>query len=572
MAYPIQPTPVADYLDVYIVGSPNVSLEAYVTSITGNVGSARDNYYCAIDTGLCTITLRDHKTLLDANELVPGSVVKVESGSTLIFYGWVRDITTTYVFDTQLARLVPETQFTVGDIVTKLGNITIAEKALITGAGLTQTLSQLNTKLSAATGNTVSGWTGSSTAVNQFIQGGTATELIEIAARGAGHYLYGGKDTLRAKAITAPSSYPYLITDGTHTSTGGATVLSPIDIDHGYSSDAVVSSITINNVGFNRPARSADDVEIQDLTIPYTKTQSLNVNQAFDVTTAIPAPINNWNYLSNSWARPETPNIGSTQFEATVTYERYRNLGKNSIKLTPVASPMTESVIFFDHTEMPDVIVNQPTGNYAAMWYFRFYAKLYGPIFTPQPIRPFIRWVNSNGATITTDYGSWTTISDYTNWQELTVHGGYPTNCYSMDVGFEINTDDPPILYITDASLTQGGYDTFDGDSADTSSYLYTWVGSQFNSPTSQNSNTLDTLASTILARNTPRELTKTVTLNAFESFSDMLALINMTDTQPSNGGVKVCVNEVTKNYRPVGYSFSIEPEHMEITFNLVDV
>jgi hypothetical protein len=579
MAYPIQPKPVADYLDVYIVGTPNISLEAYVTSINGNVGSVRDNYYCALEPGLCSITLRDHKTLLDADVLTPGAQIKVMLGTTTVFYGAVRDVTTNYVFDQDKARLLPETQVSVADAVAQAGNITLDEKAMISQAGMTQTLSQFRDKFLYRTGMNITGWSGITTTVNQFNQGGNALDILSMAARGANHYLYGGNDTIAAKAITAPTSYPYLITDGTHTSTGGASVImSPIDIDHGYSSDAVVSSVTINNVGFVKPLRSLDDVT-DDLNTTYTKTQTLNVQQSFSLDTAAATPVIGWNYLSNSWSRPEIPYLGadgSQFFDLNIAYDHYRSTG-SSIRLRPKeAIPAGSTFVMFDWTENPDMVVNPAAGPNGSQWYFRFYA-IPRTEATLEPFRAaaFIVWVDENGQGYDTTFGSSIVVDDYWHWKQVAVQGTAPSYAHSMVVGF-VSTAGPDIydgMYITDAALTQEyGFQTYDGDTPDTTDRIYNWTGSRWGSTSQKVENTLNTLASSILARNTPRELTKTFTLNAFESLDDVKTMITRTQTQADNSGMTVCVNGTNKNYRPVGYSFDIQPEHLEVTFNVVDV
>jgi hypothetical protein len=585
MAYPIQPTPVASFLNVDLNPVSNfdivVDLKPYVTSITGNNGSVSDQYYCTLEPGICTVNLYDHAALLASGHLTIGARFNIHSSGTFTYRGNVSDIQTTYELDAVTNTLKPRTQFTVGNIVSKAANITAKENTLMTGGGLTQPLQQLAYRVHEQSGvYTQNWWFDTTHYINQFNASMSILDALNMAARSTNQYLTNDPWYVRGNSITTPSTYPYLITDGTHTSTDGATVLSPIDIDHGYNSSKVLTEVNIVNRQLNRPPRGWDDRTQTEFNVTYQVKQTLGeIHQSADVDTCVATPILGWNYLSNSWSRPELPNVsgdGWSYFSLGINYDQLRTTG-NSITMQILGTcPYGQKFEMFNHNEYPDLIANPPTGVHDSNWHFRFYVQLPQAEWdVPPVIRPYIHFVDSRGSVIATSYGSESTITNYGSWESIAVFGGAP-GAVSLDAGFETVGSGDPItegLVITDASLVQEYYwMTYDGDTPNTTDRIYSWVGSRFSSPSQKTLNNLKPLGDTILARNTPQEITSTVTLNALESWDDVRKIMWGSQNQNSDSAVKVCVNGETKNYRAVGYDFTIEPEHMEVTFNLVHV
>ena len=133
------------------------------------------------------------------------------------------------------------------------------------------------------------------------------------------------------------------------------------------------------------------------------------------------------------------------------------------------------------------------------------------------------------------------------------------------------------VAYVSEVNFSQtGSANFFDGDTADTSSYLYTWTGERWKSPSQRNTNNVTTLASNILARNTVTPVARSVTFNINDIPSIAFDLANRIQAQHPSGlnytAVQVCVNGVTKNYNAVGYELDIKPENMQMTLNLVNV
>ncbi len=577
MAYPIQPQPLATVLSVGLTSAgTRYDLLPYVTRIDGNVGGVRDSYFCALEPGLCTFTLYDAQTLLNLGVVVPGKTVDVDkttSGLTKTLYtGTITSVSTNYVFDQTQNKLVPETTIQAADIVWKAANKDIANNALLSQTSETQTFAQFQTAWESASGLSLSASTVGSVNINQFATAGSALDLLHIAARGANTFLASSGNYIYVRAIPAPTTYGYLFTDGTHGSTSASTIINMTGVDYGYSTEAALSQVTLNNKGLNRAPIVANDVNVYDVVVPYSATQSIGYNQAVEIDTAVATNNTGWNYIGNTLTgKTRLATASTTYFNYQNSVGRQRNNHGSCRVLVGATYTAGQSINLLDPNDFPDMLTS-PAGGTTGNWYFRFYAQAHASTVS-WSLTPGIRWYDAGGALLSTTSGTAVNITSTTTWTAINVNAAKPANAVTGLPFFNVGTVNSVgnSFYITDAYFgQQGGGLTYDGDTPDDSSYLYTWTGDRWNSPSQRNTNNLTTLGSNILARNTVTAAAKTVTFNATQMVGTVLdmAVSISVGSMPA----QVCVGGVTKNYVAVGYSFDIQQTNIDMTVNLVAV
>lgn len=132
------------------------------------------------------------------------------------------------------------------------------------------------------------------------------------------------------------------------------------------------------------------------------------------------------------------------------------------------------------------------------------------PNRTDARARAFISWQNDAGTTISTSYGTQTTMASLV-WNTLTVAATAPANAERAIVGIEFNRSGGGNFssgdqfwcdaFIMRKSSSSTPVTYFDGDSLATTSSIYLWTGEVGLSPTFKLDNNLDDLISTYLTR-----------------------------------------------------------------------
>jgi hypothetical protein len=576
MPYPIQPRAVSGWIYFYIVsGSTTYPISSYITGVSGNAGAERDAYYCDLQPGLLSVTLYNPASLISSGVLIPGNAIGIRDiaagGVTWIYKGTISSVSTTYVIDEKSNKLVPQTTIEAADYVWKAANKQISANSLLSQLTETQTTTQFSSVISSTTGFDWSYASTPAVLLNQFATEGTVLDLCTLATRGINSFLTTDFTRLQAVPITTPSTYNYLFTDGTHGTTTIPTVLNMTDVDYGYSSDAALSQVTVVNKGLNRAPRIVNEKSVYDVDVPYSASQSIGYNQALEIQTAVATDNTGWNYIWNPASTPNALKVASTTyFRYLPNSARTRNNHGSIRCIIRATYPAGSSIVLMDDDQNPDMLTT-PAGGTTGNWYFRFYAQAHSASVT-FALTPAIQWLDTAGAVLSTSTGSAVTVNSATTWQAVTVNAAKPANAVYAKAYFNVGTVQAAgnSFYITDAYFgQQGAYQSYDGDFDDDASYLYTWTGDRWNSPTQRNTNNVTTLASNILARNTVREVARTVTINATQ-FDNVFTLLNA--IQGGYAPVKVCVNTSIKNYVAVGYSFDITKDNFDLILNLVAI
>lgn len=584
MAYPIIEKPV----NVGVIVNSVTNITDYVTQINGSVGSRPSVTYADLEPGECSIELRDAESNATVEAaLLPGATVNiVTADGAYIFAGKIRDVDVTYAWDATEMRLVSSTTLSVFDFVSNVANKEIPANSFTAYTGREyMTYAEMASIFNTKTGFTFSGMPATG-ALNQFTEGINALELVNTVARSGAYRAY-ATDTVVALADTvAPTVYDLMVTDGTHTAPFSGTMWGMTDLNYGYSSKNVLTELNFSNKCLSRYPKVANDPAVEDVDIPYTVTQTITgFNAEATIETINPTGIATLNALKNTGSSAVSPRgIWPTDY---VTWSSSTALTLNG---HPVAAGIVNTawssralpVIELDVQD--NFITTWPSTDFGN-WIFQFKSRT---VTSPShSMGARIVWYNSAGTVLRTDTGSFTNVANAA-WVTHTVSVATPPAGATTAVAYVVSNTAQAVgyqFYVTEACFSRATYGStfFDGNTTDTTNYLYSWTGAEGSSRTMLNHNTLKTLGDTILARNVVQKTVKSVTINMQEvvapsplGFSDItvacLALYPIVIQAQTNitAGLKICINAVTGNYRLVGYDFNITPTSFTSTLHVV--
>jgi len=137
--------------------------------------------------------------------------------------------------------------------------------------------------------------------------------------------------------------------------------------------------------------------------------------------------------------------------------------------------------------------------------------------------RTRIDWYNEANTLLSTSYGSFVSLASFKTWYKTSTSAAAPANAVYARVTVYFDRGGAS-SFVTGTKLwvdgvyfgTTNAANWFDGNTADTSSDLYGWLGSENSSQSYKNGNVLDTLATAFLTDNkTPKYSPLAVRLNA---------------------------------------------------------
>lgn len=584
MGYPIQEGAVIDYVQVLIAG---VNVTDYVTDIGGSIGSEPDAYFCNIQPGNASVKLYDITSTVEGY-LVPGQQVKLRTipspgpfDYTNYFVGTIRNVVISYEYNQTLMRLVPVASVEAVDLSADLANIVLKEYSFAKTVGAEKiSVASFGSAFATATGYTIVGASAlTSTYINQFVKETNALEALNLVARSIDKFVYPKMDPALSQgdyglaSTSGGSASGVVITDGTHT--GSPTYLWKMTgLDYGYSSDGALSEVNLNNVGLNRAPKAAKDRDVVDVVVPYQAKQSIGFDNALTMDTVVATDNLGWNYILNNAGVGFAPELFSRSFfkyqaVTTRTKDDYPYSTRCIVNATYTAGT---GLIWSSEDDFPDMVTT-PAGGTTGNWYFRFYAQAHSAAVT-FVLTPVISWYDAQGQFLSSSTGTGVTINSATTWQAVTVNAAKPTNATSIRAYFTVGGTVRAVgnsFYVTDAYLgQQGAYLSFNGDTPDTASYLYTWTGERGHSPSQRNTNSLVSLGSTILARNTVAKKVKSVTLNMFEDMNSAFIFSYLMQLPTST--IAIWVDGVSKTYIVGGYDFDLTPTSFELTLKVIEV
>jgi hypothetical protein len=331
-----------------------------------------------------------------------------------------------------------------------------------------------------------------------------------------------GRTGLAKFSNTAISSSGIVFTDGTHTGT-------PSNLCR-YS-DATVSKETssiVNTLIYNNTNGVYEyDFGLSDTTSVNaygTRSAVIDTNAVWVTSTAEPEAVN----LST------VPSFEGMDFEGSSVVNFYTSIeqpaldaggawaaysGTNALRAYNVAGTGTTTSQGWDER----IPVKAGTTYYSFA-----YAATTGT--TSIRARARIDWYNEANTLLSTSLGSFVSCSSFKTWYKVSLSATAPTNAVygRITVNFDRNGSTFPA---TTKLWVDGVYfgrtneaNYFDGNTADTTTRIYYWTGSENNSTSNVEKNVLNTNGNTFLTANaTPRKAPKTIVWNA----QDNIALVD---------------------------------------------
>jgi hypothetical protein len=581
MSYPVQNSPLVNHIQVLI---NNTLVHDWVTQVNGRIGAVPDVYFCSLKPGSCSIELYDINSTIDAL-LVPGNPVQIRTipspgiyDYTNIYRGKIRDVSTTYEFDTIHNRLAPRTRVEAVDLVADLANKQIDANTFSKTPNVEKiSVADFGSAFTTATGQTIAGAsTLTTTYINQFNRQINAVEAMDLVARSVNKYTYQNMSpsvsygNFGYASVTSPTP-AITISDGTHTGSPSP-LLKMVDVDYGYSSQSALSELNFSNVGLNRAPKAAKDSGISDIDVTYKATQSIGYDNKADINTVVATDNLGHNLLQNTGSESTSPqNVWPTSYfnygvSPTMT------LNDHPTVVATCNTATSSFSIYLNQVDTQNNFVTSPPGGMTGNWLLGF--KVRGTTPTTVPMYARLVWYNASGTVLRTDNGTSTSFTN-TAWTAISLQVTTPpTGAVTAQAVAVVNgaASVGYQFYITEAVFSRIGATSsfFNGDTTDDASYLYTWTGQPGASASQKNTNNLTALGASILARNTVTKKVKTVTLNAFQNTGAISAVPLLTQT--AGLGATIWVNGTSGTYVVCGYSFDMTPDTFSYTLDVAKI
>lgn len=321
------------------------------------------------------------------------------------------------------------------------------------------------------------------------------------------------------------SSTLQTLTDGSHT--GSPTNLCYYnDIEMVKQSSNVVNNVVISNL------MNKDDTEM--MTTEYQQSDSTSVatygSRLATVSTSISSGrvVNLFPYPSFETLQSETDStnffysVEQPEDDSTGGWSAYS--GNRAFRAYNKTGAGTSVALSYDHRMNIDAGTTYRGLGYAAT------------SGTPNTrARYRVQWYDDANAVIATSYGSYVSLTSYKTWYPVTFSTTAPANSVYARIGISYDRTTgaafgatskqwADAMYFGTTTITDGNW--FDGDTQDTTTYLYDWYGTPNSSESFRMSNFLDTLATDFLTDNkTPKYSPVTIRMNAQASLTTATAL-----------------------------------------------
>lgn len=189
--------------------------------------------------------------------------------------------------------------------------------------------------------------------------------------------------------------------------------------------------------------------------------------------------------------------------------------------------------------------------------------------------RARIKWYDADEATISTDYGSYVSLTTTNTWYQVSVLNDVaPSGAVRATVGIEYSRSGGGNYSVGDVlwsdafsmNLLNTTSTYFDGDTPWDADYAYFWTGGVGSSPSYRVNNYLDDAATAILARyNTTSLVVSRIRWNAQEDLTAVSSLI-------VGSTISLVYKSTTTTYRIVGIDGTVDPDRYMIDYYLAKV
>lgn len=477
-----------------------------------------------VETGSGTISLVDNTATIE-----PGYWVKVRYQSTIIWAGFVQDVNTSFTFIEGVTYEVKT--LVVLDWVAWISQWSFSEYAADTAwwnwsdninlqidpAGLNKPLVEYPTGTSMSWSfPKIVGQTSVAEVLDRLansVTGGFWKANLVVPTGSTS-----GIDSL-VSLYNVPSGFGSCgtLVDGTQTSSTLSDV-NYVDIEMAKQTSAVVNNVIVSNTFDNNGTATITDYQRSDATSVALYGSRLATIDTGVVTTQIV------NLVENPSFENSTVEWSSTNWRESAEEPANDSTGAWTAKggtFAMRAINLTGSGTFATVTDELRIPVSPST---------TYYLIGYGAHSNSTSVRgrAEIRWYNDAGNVISTSYGSYVTYTSTKTWYKVTLSAASPATAVWARVG--IYTDRSTgaafasgarlwadALYLGITNLT----DWFDGNTPDTSSFLYDWYGAENNSQSFRMTNHLYTLAGDFLTDNKdPKYSPLSVRINSQDKLS----------------------------------------------------
>jgi hypothetical protein len=206
---------------------------------------------------------------------------------------------------------------------------------------------------------------------------------------------------------------------------------------------------------------------------------------------------------------------------------------------------------------------------------YGYAARSGGGSRTDTRCRARIKWYDQDESVLSTVYGSQVTITSTNTWYQCASGAQVaPANAVRAQVALEFNRSgggnfSAGDVYWTDALiLTKSSSVTtyFDGDTTDTTTYLYEWTGGVGSSPSYRINNNVDDVATNILSRYS------TTSMRASRIRWNVQENVALVDLLTVGSTISLIYKSTTNTYRIVGLDATVEPSRYMIDYYLAKV
>lgn len=342
-------------------------------------------------------------------------------------------------------------------------------------------------------------------------------------------------------------------------------------IETGYDTQDIVNQITLTNYGIRKAIQGNSETEGYD--VEWVDSDSTSITNWGARSTDLDSNLRTVAVSKNLIERPSVENYlyeaTSTNFfnsiekpseDASGAWAAFN--GVSAWRLRAITSAgLTGGLIFADR--VPVVA--------GTTYYGLSYAATKATPSTRARYR--VEWYDENNAIISTSYGSYVSLTSFKTWYKLTWSGAAPagaiyariTNVYDRSTGAAFAAGamqwaDAAYFGITNET------DYFDGNTADTTTYLYSWDGTVDASTSTKYTNILDTRTAELLTKfSNPVVRVRSLTWNTAQNPT-------LAYTLDVGSFITVTFKGTTATYRIVGMSHDITPERWMNTLQVEKV
>lgn len=501
------------YANLHVETSPVASTASWTDHIATvrDVSLSRGGYepfigVSQVEVGSGTITLIDNTATIN-----PGYWVRVRYDSDNVWAGFVQDVNTTYTFIDGVQYALKT--LVVLDWVGWISQYSFNEYAAV-GTNWSDRARNINLQIDPSGANKpitesllppATSWT-----YPKYVGPAPVSEILDLLANSImpeGYWMANtnspagsssGLDNLIILANTSQGTVSGTFTDGSHTGTPTNLVYYN-DIEMVQQTSSVVNNVVVENIFENSGNMLSSDYTRSDSTSIATYGSRLaTINTSVTDTQAVnmfPYPsfedLQAEGDTTNFFYSIEQPAKDSTgawsAYDGSLAYRAYNKTGAG-----------TAVAISYDH---------RMTVNAGTTYYGIGYAATSATPNTRARYR--VQWYDDANAIIATSYGSYVSLSSFKTWYKTTISIAAPANTTYARIGISYDRSTGAAFAATSKQWADGMYfgttnvtDWFDGDTADTSTYLYDWYGTPNASPSYRMTNHLYTIAGDFLTDN----------------------------------------------------------------------